>query len=109
MHILEECMAELRYLGSLRGRRLSKYLAKASPRVIECLYQIALNLVFAHKNGLNLRKHHVSQLKKKKKKLLRLVQTKEENKRRHLIKQGGLAIPLLSVLAGVIATLAATL
>ena len=111
MDILTECLPELRYLLSLSKAQSHKYLDKASPKFIECLYQVALNLVYASKEGnsLTLLPHHIKPLKKHRATLLRLVKSKQTSHRRKLLKKGGSAIVLLGVLASVIGTLASLL
>ena len=110
MHILVECLSELRYLGSLRGRRLSKYIHTASKRLIDCIQQIALNILYSNKNGLNIKKSHLKKLKKHKKQLIKLVHTKNHTKKRQILKkQGGMILEMLSILSTVIASLAAAL
>ena len=75
--------------------------------VIECLFQVALNLVYGSKarNGIELSPVHLKVLKKHKRALMKLIKTKKPSLQRKLLK-GGAAIALLSVLASVIASLA---
>lgn len=110
MHILVECLSELRYLGSLRGKKLSKYIHKASKRLIDCIQQIALNILYSNKNGLNIKKSRLKKLKKHKKELIKLVYTKNHTKKKQILKKkGGMVLEMLSILATVIASLAAAL
>ena len=111
MDILTECLPELRYLLSLSKAQRRKYLDKASPKFIECLYQVALNLVYASKegNGLTLLPHHIKPLKKHRSTLLKLVKSKQTSHRRKLLKKGGSATALLTVQASVIGTSASLL
>ena len=111
MDILTDCLPELRYLLSLSKAQSRKYLNKASPKLIECLFQVALNLVYASKegNGLTLLPHHISPLKKHRSTLLKLVKSRQISHRRKLLKKGGSATALLTVLASVIASLASML
>ena len=108
MKILKECMPQLRYMGSLNKKALIKYIDTSHPRVIRCLYEIALNILFSHKNGLKISKKQLKPLKKHKKALLALVKTSELLKRKKILKKGGLVIGLLTVMATVITALAAT-
>ena len=114
MDIVLECLPEIRYFMSLSKAKSKKYIDEASPRLIECLFQTAINLIYADKdrNGIVLSPHHLKELKKHKKVLLRLVKTKKPSLQRKLLKRGRggtTAIALLSVLAGVISTLASLL
>ena len=106
-----ECLPELRYIRGLSERQRQKYMREASPRLTECLYQIALNLVYSGSdyNGIALSAVHVQRLKKHKKSLTSLIKTKSHQSRKKVLKKGGVIVELLSVLAGVIATLVAAL
>lgn len=109
MDLLKECLPEFRYLLTLSKPQSQKYLTKASPKLIKCLYHVALNIVYGGKdtNGLDIRPEHVKPLKKHRQNLLRLVNTKKTSLQRRLLKRGGAAVALLTVLATVIGTLAA--
>ena len=111
MEIVSECLPEIRYFLNLSKSQSKKYLAEASPKFIECLYQITINLLYGHKvkNGLTLNAHHVKQLKRHKKTFLKLVKTKRPSHQRKLLQKGGSSIALLSVLASVISSLASVL
>ena len=110
MHILVECLSELRYLGSLRGKKLRNYIHSASKRLIECLSQIALNILYSHLNGFNIKKAQLKKLQKHKKSLLNLVHTKKHKKKKNILKKkGGMILEMLSILATVIGSLAAAL
>ena len=107
MDIVTECLPELRYLLSLSKSQSRKYIQQASPMVIECLFQVALNLVYGSKarNGIEVSPAHLKTLKKHKRTLMKLIRTKKPSLQRKLLK-GGAAVALLTVLASVIATLA---
>ena len=109
MHILVECLSELRYLGSLRGKKLVKYIHNASKRLIDCLQQIALNILFSHRTGMSIKPKDLKKLKPHKKSLVSLIHSKNHKKKRKILKKGGVVLGLLSVLATVIASLAAAL
>ena len=111
MEILNDCLAEIRYFLSLSKSQKKKFLDKASPQFIECLHQVAINLLYAHKdmNGLTLDVSHIKALKKHRSTLLRLVKAKRPAHHRRLLKKGGSATALLTILGGVIASLAALL
>lgn len=112
MHILEECFSELRYIGSLKGSRLINYIKKeASPKIIKCLQEIAINILYSHTNGMKIKKNELKKLKRHKKNLIDLTKTDHvPTQKKILVKQkGGAILGMLSVLASVIASLAATL
>ena len=104
-------MPELRFLLSLNKIQTKKYLSKAPPKVIRCLYEVALNIVYGHKsrNGFDITPGHVKSLKKHKRTLTKLVKTRNLSAQRRLLKKGGVAVSLLLVLGSVISTLAALL
>ena len=103
-------LPELSAIQRMSKVQVQKYIKKAKPGLIECLAQIALNLVFSSQiqNGLRLKPAHVKRLKKYKKPLLSLVRTKATAKRKRLLK-GGLILEMLTVLGAVIASLASIL
>ena len=110
MDILTRYLPELSHIQSLPKSKVGKYIKKAKPGLIECLAQIALNIVYASQisNGLPVKPHHAKKLSKYKKPLLSLVKTKATAKRKRLLK-GGLVLELLTVLSAVIASLASIL
>lgn len=111
MEILKDCLPEIRYFLSLSKLQKKKFLNKASPQFIQCLHEVAINLLYAHKdmNGLTLDTSHIKSLKKHRSTLLRLVKAKRPAHHRKLLKIGGSATVLLSILGAVIASLAALL
>ena len=111
MDIVKDCLPEIRYFLSLSKAQKKKFLDKGSPRFIECLHQIAINLLYAHKdlNGISLSSDHINALKKHRNTLLTLVKSKRGKAHRRLLKKGGSATALLTILGGVIASLAALL
>ena len=109
MHILVECLPALRYVQTLKNGRLKSYLNRCSPRILDCLQQIALNILFSHKNGMKIKKEKIKRLKRHKKDLIRLVHSTDINKKRQILKKGGLVLGLLTVMGSVIAALAASI
>ena len=111
MQLVLKCLPELRDIRGLSEQQRQKNMREASPRLTECLFQIALNLVYSGSdyNGIALSTAHVQRLKKHKKSLTSLIKTKSHQKRKKVLKKGGVIVELLSVLAGVIATLVAAL
>ena len=91
MKIVLKCLPELRYIRGLSEKQRQKYMREASPRLTECLYQIALNLVYSVSdyNGITLSTAHVQHLKKHKKSLISLIKTKNHKNRKKVLKKGG--------------------
>ena len=89
MHILKECLSELRFIGSLKPKPLKKHIQTASPRILSCIQQIALNILYSglKKNGLPVKKKHVRRLRRHKKSLIQLVNTKSRKKQRKILKR----------------------
>ena len=105
-------MAELRFIGSLKGKRLVDYIKNdASPQIIKCLREIALNILYSHTNGMKIQKKQLNKLKKHKKNLIELSKTEHLPKQKKILirNKGGAVIGMLTVLASVIASLAAAL
>lgn len=111
MDLVTDCLPEIRYFLSLSKLKSQKYIKEASPKFIECLRQIAINIVYGgkHTNGLDISPAHVKPLKKHKSTLLQLTKTKKPSAHRRLLKKGGVAVALLAVLGSVIGTLAGLL
>ena len=112
MHIVSLCAPQLRHLGSLKGRHLTKALSKTSNKVIDCLYQIGLNFLFNDLSGIKAKKKDIKKkLTSHKKDLIKLAHSKSRKKKRQILMRrgGSLTISLLSLLSTVIAAVAATL
>ena len=110
MHILEECLSELRYAGSLKGQKLINYIKnEASPKTIKCLQEIAINILYSHTNGMNIKKSQLKKLKRFKKNMIDLTKTDHLPTQKKILakNKGGAVLGMLSVLASVIASLAA--
>ena len=111
MEIIKKCKNHLKYLGSLRGRKLQQYIAKkAPPQVIKCLYEVALNFLFSpynifHKHQCIIKK----KIQKHKKNILQLVQTKNRKQQRKVLQRGGLSLELTALLSTVLASIVALL
>jgi hypothetical protein len=110
MEVLLECLPELQFISSLSEKEVDKYIRTAHPRVINCLWEITLNLVYSKEipNGLKVGPLHVKRLSKYKRPLKALIKARNTRQRKKLLR-GGVVIQLLSVLAGVIATIASLL
>ena len=112
MHIVQLCAPRLRHLGGLRGAQLKRALSRAPSKVIDCLYQIALNFLYNDLSGIKAEKHHIKRkLSPHKKDLIALAHSKSRKNRRQILQRrgGGLTISLLSLLASVIIAVAAAI
>ena len=96
--ILSECLPELRYLATLKGKRLSRYIHSATPRLINCLQQLALNILYSHKNGLNIEKRKLKKIKKHKKNLVKLINSPDTAAQKRILKKGGVISGILEIL-----------
>ena len=65
--------------------------------------------MFSHRTGMSIKPKDLKKLKPHKKSLVSLIHFKNHKKKRKILKKGGVVLGLLSVLATVIASLAAAL
>ena len=111
MEIIKKCKNHLKFLGSLRGRKLQQYIAKkAPPQIIRCLYEVALNFLFSPYNIFHKHQHIIKKgINKYKKNIIRLVQAKKRKDQRKILQRGGLSPELTALLSTVLASIVALL
>ena len=111
MEILKKCRNHLKFLGTLRGRKLSRYIdKKASSQIIKCLYELALNFVYSPYNIFHQHQHTIKKrIKKHKKNIIKLINTKKRKDQRKILKVGGLSLTLLDLLSTVFASIVSLL
>lgn len=107
MDLLRDCLPDLKYIHyELKGKKRDLYIRKAPKKLIKCLANVALNLLFSHLNNINLNKKQIKKLKPHKTKLKKLVSSRNLSHQRKLLIGGGLVGNLLEVLGSVIGALA---
>ena len=111
MEIIKKCKNHLKFLGSLRGRKLQQYIAKkAPPQIIRCLYEVALNFLFSPYNIFHKHQHIIKKgINKYKKNIIKLVQAKKRKDQRKILQRGGLSLELTALLSTVLASIVALL
>ena len=98
MELLRQCLPQLRYIRYyLKGKKLETYLKTVSNSIVKCIAQISLNLMYSHKNGINLNKLQIKKLKPFEKSMKALFTLKSVKKQKKLLKKP-LVYTLLSVM-----------
>ena len=85
MKKLKHCMPQLRYLFFyIKKIKRSGYIKYANSDLVDCLWQIRLNLMFSHKNGIKLTNAQIALMHRYKKGLKQLLVAKsiEEKKKK---------------------------
>ena len=102
MELLRQCLPQLRYIRYyLKGKELETYLKTVSNSIVKCIAQISLNLLYSHKNGININKSQIKKLKPFKKSMKELVTLKSVKKQKKLLKKP-FVYALLSVMLPIV-------
>ena len=100
MECLKQTLPELRYLYYHMNRKeRNEYIQSASPKLMQCLNEIVINLLYSHKNGLNLSKNELKKLSPYKNAMKKIVLSKSVSAKRKLLKNSLLEILLSTILA----------
>jgi hypothetical protein len=97
MKTVKHCMPQIRYLFFyIKKIKRSGYVKYANSDLVTCLWQIGLNLMFSHKNGIKLTKSQINLMHRYKKGLKQLLNAKSIEERKKCLTNDILDI-LLSI------------
>ena len=100
MDDLKRSLPELRYVfHHLKKNERVDYIRTASAGLIECLNQIIINLLYSHKNGMNLTSSQIKKLKPHKSVMKKFISTKSFSVKRKLLKNSALSAILEVIIA----------
>ena len=103
MEELKMCIPEMRYLRKyIKFKDRSNYVKYGSKKLFSCLVKVALNLMYANKNGIELNSKQIALLKKHKKSIIRLATSKDEKIQRRCLNNKTIDI-LLQIFLPVVA------
>jgi hypothetical protein len=99
MDVLRESLPELRYIyRHLKGKKRALYFKTLSNRMTKILHQIAINLLYSHKNGFALNKLQIKKLKPHQKTLEKLTFSKNNREKKKILRKKPFVQVMLQVI-----------
>ena len=86
MDRLRQCLPEMRYLyHHLKPNKRSNYVKYGSVTLVECLTNVALNLMYSNKNGIKLTPLQIQNLRKNKRGIVKLIMSEDVKTKRKIL------------------------